>query len=183
MVITFKITKVLIFRECWITDFEFKHLINQQILKYSFPFLLQIYLKNFPVQWQRKIFICQVLYFHCRYDLLPFYSRLTATLYPCMPDVANDLVQLVKGDFRWHVSTWFCIAISRIFIPQEFCVIYYRMLVKQYIRQNIVLHYSFFYSISWDTIKFMTNRILDYSCWLVNCNLTLIKIFVFEFSN
>ncbi|WAR26387.1 RENT2-like protein [Mya arenaria] len=36
------------------------------------------------------------------YDLLPFYSRLVATLYPCMPDVANDLTQLIKGDFRWH---------------------------------------------------------------------------------
>ena len=30
---------------------------------------------------------------------------MVATLYPCMPDVANDLVQLLKGDFRWHVST------------------------------------------------------------------------------
>jgi hypothetical protein len=30
---------------------------------------------------------------------------MVATLYPCMPDVANDLVQLLKGDFRWHVCT------------------------------------------------------------------------------
>ncbi len=39
-----------------------------------------------------------------RYDLLPFYSRLVATLNPCMPDVANDLVTALKGDFRWHVK-------------------------------------------------------------------------------
>ncbi len=41
----------------------------------------------------------------CRYDLLPFYSRLVATLHPCMPDVAADLVFALKGDFRWHVRT------------------------------------------------------------------------------
>lgn len=39
-----------------------------------------------------------------RYDLLPFYARLVATLFPCMPDVANELVQYVKSDLRWHVS-------------------------------------------------------------------------------
>ena len=40
-----------------------------------------------------------------RLDLLPFYSRLVATLYPCMPDIATDLVEKLKQDFRWHVST------------------------------------------------------------------------------
>ena len=39
-----------------------------------------------------------------RYDLLPFYSRLVATLNPCMPDVATDLVTCLKTDFRFHVS-------------------------------------------------------------------------------
>lgn len=39
-----------------------------------------------------------------RLDLLPFYSRLVATLAPIMPTVANDLVQLLKQDFRFHVS-------------------------------------------------------------------------------
>ena len=38
-----------------------------------------------------------------RYDLLPFYSRFVATLNPCMPEVASDLVVLLKGDFKWHV--------------------------------------------------------------------------------
>lgn len=39
-----------------------------------------------------------------RLDLLPFYARLVATLAPVMPNVANDLVQLLKQDFRFHVS-------------------------------------------------------------------------------
>ena len=38
-----------------------------------------------------------------RYDLLPFYSRLVAILNPLMPDVALDLGQLLKSDFRYHV--------------------------------------------------------------------------------
>ncbi|XP_066592930.1 regulator of nonsense transcripts 2 [Prorops nasuta] len=38
-----------------------------------------------------------------RLDLLPFYSRLAAILYPVMPDVANDLCLMLKHDFRYHV--------------------------------------------------------------------------------
>ncbi len=38
-----------------------------------------------------------------RIDLLPFYSRLVATLYPCMPEVAVDLAQYLKQDFRYQV--------------------------------------------------------------------------------
>jgi len=41
---------------------------------------------------------------HCRYDLLPFYSRMVASLYPCMPSIANDLALMLKTDFRYHVS-------------------------------------------------------------------------------
>lgn len=40
----------------------------------------------------------------CRLDLLPFYSRLVATLHPCMSDVAEDLCSMLKGDFRFHVG-------------------------------------------------------------------------------
>ena len=47
---------------------------------------------------------CNAQFYLNRYDLLPFYSRMVATLYPCMPDVATNLVQLLKSDFRWHVS-------------------------------------------------------------------------------
>ncbi|XP_033641812.1 regulator of nonsense transcripts 2-like [Asterias rubens] len=38
-----------------------------------------------------------------RLDLLSFYSRLVATLYPCMPDIGTELVEKLKADFRWHV--------------------------------------------------------------------------------
>uniref|UniRef100_A0A7N6BML9 Regulator of nonsense transcripts 2 n=1 Tax=Anabas testudineus TaxID=64144 RepID=A0A7N6BML9_ANATE len=38
-----------------------------------------------------------------RLDLLPFYSRLVATLHPCMSDVAEDLCSMLKGDFRFHM--------------------------------------------------------------------------------
>ncbi|KAK5896215.1 hypothetical protein CgunFtcFv8_009838 [Champsocephalus gunnari] len=38
-----------------------------------------------------------------RLDLLPFYSRLVATLHPCMSDVGEDLCSMLKGDFRFHM--------------------------------------------------------------------------------
>lgn len=39
-----------------------------------------------------------------RLDLLPFYARFVATLAPCMPDVANDLVSMLKQDFKFHIK-------------------------------------------------------------------------------
>ncbi|XP_076337894.1 UPF2 regulator of nonsense mediated mRNA decay isoform X2 [Tachypleus tridentatus] len=39
-----------------------------------------------------------------RLDLLPFYARFVATLNPCMPDVSNDLVTLLKQDFKFHIK-------------------------------------------------------------------------------
>lgn len=38
-----------------------------------------------------------------RLDLLPFYSRLVATLYPFIPDIATDLCNFLKQDFKYHV--------------------------------------------------------------------------------
>lgn len=38
-----------------------------------------------------------------RLDLLPFYSRLVAILNPCMPEVAENLSNYLKNDFRFHV--------------------------------------------------------------------------------
>ena len=38
-----------------------------------------------------------------RLDLLPFYSRLVATLNPCMPEISTDLASLLLNDFRFHV--------------------------------------------------------------------------------
>ncbi|XP_052213550.1 regulator of nonsense transcripts 2-like isoform X2 [Dreissena polymorpha] len=59
---------------------------------------------NYNTKNNRKKLVRALFTVHrTRYDLLAFYSRFTATLYPCMPDVANDLVTLLKGDFRWHV--------------------------------------------------------------------------------
>lgn len=59
---------------------------------------------NFNNKANRKKLVKALFTVHrTRYDLLPFYSRMVGTLYPCMPDVANDLVQLLKGDFKWHV--------------------------------------------------------------------------------
>ena len=42
--------------------------------------------------------------FISRFDLLPFYSRLVATLHPCMPDLADELFSSLKSEFKWHVS-------------------------------------------------------------------------------
>ncbi|XP_054718821.1 regulator of nonsense transcripts 2-like isoform X2 [Uloborus diversus] len=39
-----------------------------------------------------------------RLDLLPFYARFVATLNPCMPDVATDLVTMLKQDFKFHMK-------------------------------------------------------------------------------
>ena len=38
-----------------------------------------------------------------RQDLLPFYGRLVATLYPLMPDISVDLGQYLKQEFRWQL--------------------------------------------------------------------------------
>uniref|UniRef100_A0A914UNX1 MIF4G domain-containing protein n=1 Tax=Plectus sambesii TaxID=2011161 RepID=A0A914UNX1_9BILA len=38
-----------------------------------------------------------------RLDLLPFYSRLVATLQPVMPDLGTELVQMMIAEFRRHV--------------------------------------------------------------------------------
>lgn len=39
-----------------------------------------------------------------RVDLLPFYSRFVATLYPGIPDLAEDLVGHLQGEFRFFVK-------------------------------------------------------------------------------
>lgn len=38
-----------------------------------------------------------------RQDLIPFYSRLVATLAPIAPDIGNGLATLLKREFRWLV--------------------------------------------------------------------------------
>lgn len=39
-----------------------------------------------------------------RLDLLPFYSRLVATLNPCLPDVGPELVESVVKEMKWLVG-------------------------------------------------------------------------------
>jgi len=38
-----------------------------------------------------------------RLDLLPFYARLAATLHSCIPDVAEQLANMLLKDFRYHM--------------------------------------------------------------------------------
>ncbi|XP_059153524.1 regulator of nonsense transcripts 2-like isoform X2 [Physella acuta] len=59
---------------------------------------------TFNTKSNRKKLVKALLSVHrTRYDLLPFYSRLVAILQPCMPELASDLVQALKSDFKWHV--------------------------------------------------------------------------------
>ncbi|CAF4014532.1 unnamed protein product, partial [Adineta steineri] len=48
----------------------------------------------------KALYTVQRTYLH----LLPFYSRLIATLYPVMPEIGNELVRLLKNEFRAHIK-------------------------------------------------------------------------------
>lgn len=39
-----------------------------------------------------------------RLDLLPFYARFVAILYPALPEVGNELCQMLRQDFKYHVK-------------------------------------------------------------------------------
>ncbi|VDN49945.1 unnamed protein product [Dibothriocephalus latus] len=39
-----------------------------------------------------------------RCDLLPFYARLVAALHPVMPDLSQELNEMLLDEFRWHVA-------------------------------------------------------------------------------
>lgn len=39
-----------------------------------------------------------------RLDLLPFYARFVAIVNPALPEVANDLCQMLRQDFKYHVK-------------------------------------------------------------------------------
>ncbi|CAF4552784.1 unnamed protein product [Rotaria socialis] len=47
----------------------------------------------------KALYTVQRTYLH----LLPFYSRLIATLNPVMPEIGNELVRLLKNEFRAHI--------------------------------------------------------------------------------
>jgi len=46
-----------------------------------------------------------------RLDLLPFYARFVATLHPVVPDIAVELGQFLKQDFKFHVRKKVCFII------------------------------------------------------------------------
>ncbi|XP_014679129.1 PREDICTED: LOW QUALITY PROTEIN: regulator of nonsense transcripts 2-like, partial [Priapulus caudatus] len=52
---------------------------------------------------RRKLARCLFLVPRTRLDLLPFYARLVAALFPCVPDVATDLVPMLKSEFKFHL--------------------------------------------------------------------------------
>lgn len=59
---------------------------------------------NMNTKTNRKRLVKALFTVHrSRLDLLPFYSRLVATLDPLMPDVAADLCNCLRVDFKWHV--------------------------------------------------------------------------------
>ena len=63
------------------------------------------------------VYYKQILIFIFRLDLLPFYSRLVATLSPCLAEIAPDLVYLLKGSFLSHVS---------FFVPGKHTTLFWR---------------------------------------------------------
>ena len=52
---------------------------------------------------RKKLVKCLYSVHRNRQDLLPFYARLVATLNPCMPDIAVQLGQYLKQEFRWQL--------------------------------------------------------------------------------
>lgn len=54
--------------------------------------------------WNTWYCLNNFFFYLFRLDLLPFYSRLVATLSPCLAEIAPDLVYLLKGSFLSHVK-------------------------------------------------------------------------------
>ena len=52
---------------------------------------------------RKKLVKCLYSVHRNRQDLLPFYARMVATLNPCMPDIAVQLGQYLKQEFRWQL--------------------------------------------------------------------------------
>ena len=52
---------------------------------------------------RKKLVKCLYSVHRNRQDLLPFYARMVSTLNPCMPDIAVQLGQYLKQEFRWQL--------------------------------------------------------------------------------
>ena len=68
------------------------------------------------------------------------YARLVATLDPCAPDIAPDLMQQLKGEFRFRVRSSF--DISK-FIPLQ----WYSLSIRFYSYQKWYIRYTKFFAI------------------------------------
>ncbi|KAG6450375.1 hypothetical protein O3G_MSEX006590 [Manduca sexta] len=74
--------------------------INRELIdNAAVDFVLNLNTKNNRKKLTRELFSVA----RTRLDLLPFYSRFAAILYPVLSDVCVDLCQMLKQDFKYHV--------------------------------------------------------------------------------
>ncbi|KAF5279411.1 hypothetical protein FQA39_LY05521 [Lamprigera yunnana] len=52
---------------------------------------------------RKKLVRCLFGVNRTRLDLLPFYARFVAILFPAIPEVSNELCQMLRQDFKYHV--------------------------------------------------------------------------------
>ncbi|XP_034837774.1 regulator of nonsense transcripts 2 isoform X3 [Maniola hyperantus] len=79
---------------------ELPNCINREVIdNAAVDFVLNLNTKNNRKKLTRVLFSVA----RTRLDLLPFYSRFAAILYPVLPDVCVDLCQMLKQDFKYHV--------------------------------------------------------------------------------
>lgn len=79
---------------------ELPNCINRELIdNAAVDFVLNLNTKNNRKKLTRVLFSVA----RTRLDLLPFYSRFSAILYPVLPDVCVDLCQMLKQDFKYHV--------------------------------------------------------------------------------
>lgn len=77
------------------------HCVNREMVdQAAVQFCMNLNTKPNRIKLVRALFLVP----RTRLDLLPFYARLVATLNPCMPDVANELVSMLKQDFKFHIK-------------------------------------------------------------------------------
>lgn len=79
---------------------ELPNCINRELIdNAAVDFVLNLNTKNNRKKLTRVLFSVA----RTRLDLLPFYSRFAAILYPVLPDVCLELCQMLKQDFKYHV--------------------------------------------------------------------------------
>ncbi|KAL1517813.1 hypothetical protein ABEB36_001536 [Hypothenemus hampei] len=66
----------------------------------AIDFLLTLNMKHN----RRKLIKALFMVNRTRLDLLPFYARFVAILYPVLPEVSNELCLMLRQDFKFHVK-------------------------------------------------------------------------------